>query len=875
MIDRWPRQRYRRPGWMLAGCIALAGCRGKEPPAAGREDAAASIHGALPASPRDRMATLDRAYRLAPDRRWLDAYGHVHALATGKRAAWTVEPEGERWSVRIAGTTVEAVATSGPETLNGLVRYARSLLETHPLALTGQAGEPKKMGAREAWAALEIVQRDWLANKRTLAAVQAGVSAWVSLVIEAADELDAADELASHAIAAVALERALGLSVGRTHEAWLLAALGYGNAARALEGRTIPTRPSPSPEDVLRVFQSASSATFASYEAALTQATCASSGTWIDTESKRLWLTAAFLSAVVRKSASIESTADARAFARSLGRPERPESIDVKNWLAIVLSMRDGQDVDKAPSQLLLHPTLKAAPRLTLFRAMAEHMTDVVPRVFLIGRELATHVDARPTHQAELAHVARKALYDWPLFQRSARAAVQADDVAHANLLVDLAATDHDLGTLRRVATDPQMNTDAKLRALDELVRRDAWPPSDYVKQIEHLGAATDWPSRRAAAMRLESRGQSARARNLVTAWLAHAKPAAGARDEAQAMIARTFRLEGRHDDALRVLPPSTDQDSLDVTCERARALHARGDKAGALSLARTTAEREHAPRAYALVTELLFRDELYDEGAIALLLQPTSLSAEDWRDRVAPLVVDTAKRVPAHAKRIVAAFERAGAEPRALLAVAKVLSASGAHEAAFHWFSLLAPKVPASDRDAAVVAACASLTQARGAAEGKAWLSSQPSFRDGRLMEALFLGNQGHLLWDYAEEPAGNDARMRFWLLRLTHAVLAGHDDEVQRARDWFAKQVTDSPDAVIGRHLLGLGDESTVLRLAKDDASIARTSFYLGVRAMVDKRLDDASAFFRSAVETNRVDDLEYRAAAAELKAWSRTGP
>jgi len=77
------------------------------------------------------------------------------------------------------------------------------------------------------------------------------------------------------------------------------------------------------------------------------------------------------------------------------------------------------------------------------------------------------------------------------------------------------------------------------------------------------------------------------------------------------------------------------------------------------------------------------------------------------------------------------------------------------------------------------------------------------------------------------------------------------------------------------LARYLLGLEDEAAVLSLVGQDPRRAcEIAYYVGKKAELDQRFDDASDWYRAAIEAGATSQGEHRLALEQLAAWHRAG-
>lgn len=101
--------------------------------------------------------------------------------------------------------------------------------------------------------------------------------------------------------------------------------------------------------------------------------------------------------------------------------------------------------------------------------------------------------------------------------------------------------------------------------------------------------------------------------------------------------------------------------------------------------------------------------------------------------------------------------------------------------------------------------------------------------------------------------ELAGADLNASVWLFRAGASLRAGPNDP-HRA-ELLAHYRGESPSHyhVLGRYLLGMTDEASVLALGHDSMRSVEAAHYLGLKGDIERRLPDAIGWYRFALETN----------------------
>lgn len=195
------------------------------------------------APPAELPAFYRSRYRLKPDRRFLYALEEIERLTSDRKtpATLTLRFVGDRWSLRLdqeeVGTLPEIPAAADWEplltawTTRCLARRGASPGAEPIPELANLEADLSQSSAERVLGALGQLNR--LAVNRPLhpALVAAAAKGSVWLVVQTDDALQLSDPLVGHAVALVALARALDPGRSRSDEALLLRTMGYESAA--------------------------------------------------------------------------------------------------------------------------------------------------------------------------------------------------------------------------------------------------------------------------------------------------------------------------------------------------------------------------------------------------------------------------------------------------------------------------------------------------------------------------------------------------------------------------------------------------------------------------------------------------------------------
>jgi tetratricopeptide (TPR) repeat protein len=426
---------------------------------------------------------------------------------------------------------------------------------------------------------------------------------------------------------------------------------------------------------------------------------------------------------------------------------------------------------------------------------------------------------------------------------------------AEALALPDLPAEDRmDLLALRETAG--AATAEATLAELTRIAANERWRWATQKRLIDYL---------------MEKK-QFDEAERVASEWL---KPNASAPGLdpifAKIAIAKSLRALGRNDEALRAVGPAAGSWQGGAMYQTAVLLSMSGDKARAKELMLARLERYPVPESLAGVAELHWRLGDYPAAAQALASTTIPMRLVDWRDSIGSAFAEVFVRskVPGS----ISAFEamkRAHISPMNLMQMAQ-----GAHYAGDDRITLDLltriddPKVQV----AAAFRALPIMKRLDGDATATAWATSKLRAGPALTVASLCVADDcDDAIW-LLEEPPPGENRDLFWLFRAV--VVARHHDSPHR--DEVLKYFQANGTAryfVMGRAVMALEDESAITGFAGDIHQVCEVAFYLGAAAEGQGRIEDASDWYRAALETNLIRENEYHFAYNRLAAWRSQG-
>jgi hypothetical protein len=572
---------------------------------------------------------------------------------------------------------------------------------------------------------------------------------------------------------------------------------------------------------------------------------------------------------------SLSSGPASKAFLEDIGSGSGPLGADFRQWYEQLVASSSGARVTgELLGSMKSLPSFGAAPAMRVLDELFERADWADPVITSAVKRLVARMDSRVAHRRELAQIAWSGLVDLRLAERLyadlARVApgqYEAQEVWFAGLHGDAARLKEHL---QRESLAPAARAKA-IRALEKAGGLDrAGADAERAKLL--AAEPHGWSARDVIVDDLEEDERYEDARAVITPWLAaHTNDPGLAPIFARTAIARMLYRMGRHDEGLTVITPVLSSKQFGAMQRGALLLAARGKKSEAEALARAALERYPGTNGAALLAEVQWRNGEIDAAAAGLNAPPRPIPLLGWRGAVGGAFAEVfAGRPAAEGLAAFAALKKAGVEPAALGELAKTVKQRKAPELAFEMLKDLT-FTRGSDLPRLILAFSA-LEQWKGREEALGWLRSKvPPAKLPELGQHAFTDKHDALLWDLVPDPTTADDTAAFtWLMRASVSMRTPPSDAQREA----LKRHFDGDGVghyhAIGRYLVGKGDIASIVALAKDERKAGEIAFYLGLAAQGAKRYEEASDWYRAAVETGQTRLGEYRWAYNQLRAW-----
>jgi tetratricopeptide (TPR) repeat protein len=546
---------------------------------------------------------------------------------------------------------------------------------------------------------------------------------------------------------------------------------------------------------------------------------------------------------------------------------------DDVSWLRLYRGVFD-RSLDRklmAPALAEL-PFFDGAAQLVLDSAV-EHADWAGLDVLPLARIVVGRMDTRVGQRELWSRWSRQPLIDAANAEKLARSAYAEDPGGQPKLRRRLALLDGDVAALRTVLADANERVEDKLDVLGSLLAEHQLEARELPAQITALGPLRRWQQVQPAMALLEQQGELAAARRLAQDFLVAGEITGLDGVFARTEIARMLQAEKHLTDAWQEIEPALDSYQSYALARGALIQQALGHEPEALELAQKNVGRyPTSSEALGVLAEVHWRARRHDEAAAALAAR--RLTPKEWRSTIgrhlAALVADDGD-----APGAVRALTQAKIPPPHLASMLSMLPTSPQHVAqVVELYRVLATAGPS--RLEMLGYAALLLQSARGPAAASAFLKAEvPASELGAFGQFAFSRRLDDALWSVVPLALpGADLDASLWLFRTGAALRAGPNDP--HREELTAHYRGDSPSHyhVLGRHLLGLTDEASALALGHDRRRSVEVAYYLGLKADVERRLPDAIAWYRVALESNERTAYETQLAFQRLGGWRQSG-
>jgi tetratricopeptide (TPR) repeat protein len=427
----------------------------------------------------------------------------------------------------------------------------------------------------------------------------------------------------------------------------------------------------------------------------------------------------------------------------------------------------------------------------------------------------------------------------------------------------------NDGARLRAIASDPEVDGETQLQAIKYLDSMDAIEPEAIRTAIlgilsRHPGAGTTMGCVRV----LWENGSLDDAETFLRQWLEkNTEEHVLTRALYASRLEHVLFLGGRFDEAWNVIEPFVSTGKGDALEAGAEALEGLGRHEDARAMSAGSVERYPdngwTRSAHA---QLLWRQGRFDEAPKVLVDPRHPLDPSDWSDAVARDFYDVfGKKGPAEARKAFEALIRAGVNPWFLFSFAEPFAKHRQYDVAI---DLLGTVAKAKNELIDGYLKEYRFRVLRDGQEGaNRWFRSEVagSPKVSWVGETAFDMREFEVLWLLPDSDA-------VWMLRVQAATFEGGPDEARKQRlvEHFRNSKTPANDTLDGLFLLGLETEDHLFESVTNARRRCDAAFLLGLKAIGEKRLEDACDWLRVCQKAGLAAWPSYKHAGGLLRPW-----
>lgn len=520
-------------------------------------------------------------------------------------------------------------------------------------------------------------------------------------------------------------------------------------------------------------------------------------------------------------------------------------------------------------------PYLGARPMVRTIEEVKKRVPYTNPMLFAAARHLAARMDTRVNHRLDLAGLAFETLFDLRL-ARTLYASVLGSVAlySHPKSRVWFAHFTDDQNQLRNLLRSPHVRPVARAKILAYFEKQKTMKADALQKEYRHLidENPDNWYVRQRYVEYLEKIKGYTEARSVIAEWLDRNDQARGfSRIYARTFLAHMYYLEGHYQEGWAAVEPVVKTWHASPMKRAALLLDKMGFENKAEDMANALVSRyPDATWTRTLLAELYWRHGEHEKAAQALKSSPHTLSLYDWNFLIATKFSEVFAERPK--EEVMSAFSLLLLQNfghHQLSTLARRIAGTGHYDTAFEMVSRL--HLEGYENLVLVIDGYTYLKRWKGRPVALKWLRNKvPSRMLNGGSVVIYQQEELDLLWDLYPDPVQGQHSDSVWLLRAASSIRLGpHDPHREALLNHYAKPGKGRYNA-IGRYLMGFTTEEEVLSLATDPKKRCETAYFVGLRAVGERRYNDASDWFRVTMETGQYENGEYQWAYGTLQKW-----
>ncbi|MCM3875446.1 MAG: hypothetical protein NEA02_03405 [Thermoanaerobaculia bacterium] len=567
---------------------------------------------------------------------------------------------------------------------------------------------------------------------------------------------------------------------------------------------------------------------------------------------------------------SLSSGPAAQQFIDYLKGAEPGPGADFQRWYGNLAAEKNGRiQADKLVDDLTDLPFLgQAALRRTGMRVKdSVYATNAArPRA---AASLERALDSRAANDYLFGAFCQNTLMHPMAFERYYRTSMERASLESSGPNIWFAYLARDTDSLRAVAADSGADEWKQSQAIEYLVSLDALDGAAIrTSVLGVLSRKPKAPTAMSCVRMLWENGFLDDAEAFLRRWLeTHPEEHILTRALYASRLERVLFLGGRFEEAWQAIGPFVSTGKADALEAGAEALEGLGRHEEARVMSSGNVERyPDGGWTRSAHAQLLWRQGRFDEAPKVLLDPKHPLNPGDWGEAVVRDFYDVfGKKEPAEARKAFDALMRAGVNPWFLFSFAEPFAKHKQYDTAI---DLLEAVVRAKNERIDGNLREYRIRVKRDGHEGaNRWFRSEVagSASASWVGQKAFDVHEFELLWLVPDSDS-------HWLLRAQAAAFEGGAEETRKQAlvAHFRDPKTPSTEALDGLFLIGLETEEHLFESATNAARRCDVAFVLGLKAVGEKRLEDACDWLRVCQKTGSSARPSYKGADGLLKFW-----
>jgi hypothetical protein len=553
-------------------------------------------------------------------------------------------------------------------------------------------------------------------------------------------------------------------------------------------------------------------------------------------------------------------------------------SIRFAGWLKNLLDSEVGQADPEALFSDIGNPELPMTLRNRSHDAWVRHMPAESARKREGILALMPAMDSRIAHRHTLAGLARNHLNHLELSDRLYASIAASEPEGAHSLQAFLAMYSNDTEILIRLAEDRTLPEDARLSALHYLTGMDTQQNlstrirSAYRQLIDM--EPQKWSLRRSYISFLKKEKDHGEIRIQTKGWSQRRDKNAPIFDVWSAAVVESeaFAASGDLKQAWESISPYIDGYQSGVLMQATSVKIAMGELDAAERIAWRAHRRYQSGLALFMdLVALKWLQGKYEEAAALLQSWRDPIPLTSWRKTIAEVFVRHAPKMDVEAA--FAALMKAGTSPHALNQVALRLGRDNPELAAKLAVQLRAPGLAQISLD---LDAHSLLIRAQGPEAAERWLSARTeTVRHDAVAGIAMERGQYSVPWRVAR-PEKSPHPDAIWLYRAAVFAMGKENAPENRVAldHYYDTEARGSFYDELGAMVLGRTSEAVIGGKPMTIRQVSEAAYYLGLRAVSEKRHAEAAEWFRVSLETGEQTNGEYRWSLALLDQWKKAG-